>query len=106
MPVEVGGLAEHGDETVDARELDDGVNRAVVHARDEGAERKADADLGTQTLPPLHLVPPQPRVAQIVGAQRVVERLGRNLAGDEAVVNPTAGRRLDEACGVADGEQP
>ena len=51
------------------------------------------------------LVAAQPRLAQIVGAQRLVERLGGELAADQAVVDAAAGRRLDQSGGVADGEQ-
>ena len=81
--------------------------RAIVQARGEQAEREADADLGAEPL-----APPRPRTArsrdsrEIVVAQRRVEHLGRDLAADQAVVDAAAGRRLDEAGGITDGEQP
>ena len=67
MPVEIGGLAQQRDDPVDARELDDGVDGAIVQARGERAEREAHADLGAEAVAPLSLVAAQTRLAQIVG---------------------------------------
>ena len=54
---------------------------------------------------PAGLVPAQARLAEVVVAQRGVERLGGDLAADQAVVDAAAGRRLDQAGRVADREQ-
>src|SRR5204863_2011520 len=54
---------------------------------------------------PARLVLAQPRLAQIVGDERVAEGLGGELPADQAVVDAAAGGRLDQAGRVADGEQ-
>ena len=88
-----------------AGELDERIDAAIVEARGERAEGEADADLGAEPIAPAGLVLAQPRLAQIVVAQRGVERLGGELPADQAVVDAAAGRRLDQTGGVADREQ-
>src|SRR5205085_10503330 len=106
MPVEVRGLPQHRNNAIDSRELDERVDRAIVHSRREKTERKADTDFGAEAIAPSGLVLAQARFVQIVVTQRLVERLGSELTTDQAVVDSPAGGRLDQSGRVADGEEP
>ena len=106
MPVEVGGLPQHRDDAVDPGELDERVDAAIVEPRGEQPEREADADLGAEPLAPAGLGTCCSRDSRRSSiAQGLVQRLGRELAADQAVVDAAAGRRLDQPGGVADRQQ-
>src|SRR5438874_11299260 len=87
MPVEVRGLVRHRDDAVDAGELDERVDAVIVQARRQQPEGESDPDLGAEPIAPARFVLAKARLAQIVGAQRGVERLGGELPADQAVVD-------------------
>ena len=80
MPVEVGRLSQERDEAVDPGELDQCIDRSIVHARGECTEGQAGSDLRAEPASPFGFVRAKARFAQVAVTKRGVERPGRNPA--------------------------
>ena len=76
VPVEVRRLPEQRHEAVHTRELQDGVDGAVVEPADDGAEREPCADFRPEPRLPSSFVPGQRVGAECIAPQAVIEDLG------------------------------
>src|SRR5437867_3881126 len=75
----------------------------VAEAREKLAKPPAGSDLRHEALAPAHLVPRQPRGAEVVGCQRFDQGLRRELCRQEAIEDAAAAHGLRQPSRIPDG---
>src|SRR6187455_3246519 len=91
MPVEGGRILQKRDDAVDARQLNELVNRLVAQPCDDAAKREADTNFLSQPLAPPRFVMPQRAGLQPVPAEALVEHVGGECAAEQTVIDAAAG---------------
>ena len=97
MTVETGGATDDGHHAVGDRQLKEGVDVGVGQPVSDAAQPQLRLQLRAQLPAPRGLVRPERRSVEAVPAQSRDEHLRGESAADEAVVEYTAGRGLEQA---------
>jgi hypothetical protein len=106
MAVELRGPADDRHHAIRQREVEQQIDFGVRHPLREHAERQLRLEFRSEPLTPPLLIDGQCAGIEPVVAESRDQRVGGEIGADEAVVDASAGRRLHEAGGVSDHQQP